>query len=139
MKKSAEVKVLYVYQKLNKDGREIIETLYNRIDENINVNGRLWVFDWRTVSSHKWQGTSKAELARRLGLTYHQLKMLMSYIIWDEIAQMDINEHQERLEKYQPSEAINCEVVIRWALSYLLDDYDLKDKMEEYFVNEERA
>ena len=137
MKKAAEVKVLHVYQSLNKDEREIINKLFNRINKNISQNSRLWVFDYRTITSHHWKGTTKAELIRRFGLTYHQLKMLMSYITFDEIAQMDIKEHQERLKSYQPENRIDYKSAIRWALSYLLDDYDLKNKIEEYGVNEE--
>ena len=57
------LKILHLYNHMDYDDRRVINYLYYRI------NGGLWVSDWRTASGHRWQGTTMAELARRLGLT----------------------------------------------------------------------
>jgi len=125
MKKQTALKIVHLHNNMDKDDLRVIIELHDRIKKHQSLNSGLWVSDWRTASSHRWHGTTTAELARRLGLTIYQLETFISYINYPKVMKDLTVEYQVDLDNYRCDTDID--EALSWALTLLVDDYDLRE------------
>lgn len=122
MKKSTALKYLELYYRLDPEDLDVIIKLYERIEKNNRMGRSLVVSDWRTASSRWWKGTSKAELARRLGLSYYTLDYFYLYKNWVQAMEELADKYEDDFKHYRSG--IDYDEVLRWALRLMVDNHD---------------
>ncbi len=73
-------KIHDVLQEHSEDKLEEIVKEYDLIKKNRQLNGHLWVFDEKLLSSRRYRGRSLAGLSRSLNLSPSELDELVSYL-----------------------------------------------------------
>ena len=124
MKKNKAIKFMYIAKHLDEVDQIALSTLLELIRKNRDMNGGLWVSDWRTASSHRWKATHRAEVERRFGLPKDSISEFMHYLRHAEVID-DLSEYQH---------IVDVDDALRWMYSYLVEDWRFIDKLEKYHI-----
>ena len=124
MKKNKAMKFIYIAKRIDDVDQIALSTLLELIRKNRDMNGGLWVSDWRTASSHQWKATYRAEVERRFGLPKDSISEFMHYLRHEEVI--------DDLSSYQ--HIVDVDDALRWMYSFLVEDWRFIDKLEYYHI-----